>query len=242
MKYIKLLIVLLLVISCSNDGDTTISNGDGTGGSLAIFALKGNYLYTVDQNNLNIFAISDTAQPTFVNSVNVGFDIETLFSFDAHLYIGSRNGMFIYDVVNPENPALLSSVQHFRSCDPVVANATHSFVTLHSNTDCGSGINVLQVYDTADLSNPLLIHQRTLFSPKGLGLYHNYLILCDDEIKIFDIVNPAEPVLVKAIPKNCFDVIIKDNDLYAIGESGLYRYTLDNDNITNVVLQSEITF
>ncbi len=147
-----------------------------------------------------------------------------------------------YSVENPENPVQLSSVSHFTACDPVVANSTHTFVTLHSNQRCGNALNVLEVYDTTDPANPTLIHTRNLTHPKGLGLYHNYLVICDDEIKIFDISNPAEPMLVKALDNLCFDVIILGDTLYAIGDNGLYRYLLDENNITNVILQSEVNF
>lgn len=243
MKYLKFLILFLVLIGCSDDGNNDSSpSTDGQGGSLAIFALKNDYLYTVDNQNLNVFSLIDSNQPTKVNTVNVGFNIETLFSNDQYLYIGSRNGMFIYSIENPENPMYLSSAQHFTSCDPVIANETHAFVSLHSNTNCGNNINVLQVYDIADQANPILIHQRNLTHPKGIGLYHNFLVVCDDDLKIFDIQNPNEPILVKAINKNCFDVIIHGNDLFAIGNQSLSRFTLDQNDITNVVLKSEITF
>ena len=146
------------------------------------------------------------------------------------------------DTSNYNEVLLPSSVQHFNSCDPVISNGTHAFVTLHSNNNCGNNINVLQVYDVADQTNPILIHQRNLTNPKGIGLYHNFLIVCDDDIKFFDIKNPNEPVLVKSINKSYFDVIINGNDLFAIGDQRLSRYTLDENDITNVVLESEVTF
>jgi hypothetical protein len=245
MKNIKLILLLLILMGCSNDGSKTqtTSGTDGTGGSLAIFTLKGNYLYGVDNAKLNVFSLLNTSEPAKVNEINIGFNIETLFSYGDYLFIGSQNGMFIYNITNPENPQKLSSVQHFTACDPVVANDTHSFVTLHSvNNRCGNNINVLQVYNTIDPTNPILVHTRNLTNPKGLGLYNNYLIVCDDVIKIFNIKNPSEPVLAKSLDKSCFDVIIKDNDLYAIGNKGLYRYLLDPTDITNVTLKSEVAF
>ncbi len=245
MKKIIIFLLCIAILGCSqNDSKSSesITNSDGAGGSLAIFVLKGNYLYSVDDSKLNVFSLVDPENPTFVNFVNVGFNIETLFSNGEYLFIGSRNGMFIYSVTNPENPTKLSSVQHFTACDPVVANATHSFVTLHSNTNCGNMINVLQVYNTTNPNQPQLVHSRNLVYPKGLALYGNYLFVCDDSIKIFNIANPTEPVLVKSIDKNCFDLIIKDNDLFAIGEKGLYRYLLDDINIQNIAFKSEIIF
>lgn len=240
-KISTFLLFILLVSGCSTDSDNS-SNVDGQGGSLAIFALKGNYLYAVDNSKLNVFSLLNTSIPVSVNEIEVGFNIETLFSYDQYLFIGSRNGMFIYSLENPENPVQLSSAQHFTACDPVIANATHSFVTLHSGTFCGNALNVLQVYDTTNLSNPILVHSRNLTSPKGIALYNNYLFVCDDVIKIFNIQNPSEPTLVSTINKYCFDLIIRGDSLFAIGESGLYRYQINPNLITDIQFKSQVLY
>ncbi|TDD77542.1 LVIVD repeat-containing protein [Flavobacterium caseinilyticum] len=242
MKKIISFVLLVFIMGCS-DSDSA-QNGDiGQGGSLAVFAIKGNYLYGVDQMKLNVFSLIDSEKPVKVNEIPIGFDIETLFSYGDNMFIGSRNGMFIYSITNPENPTKLSSVQHFTACDPVIANSTHSYVTLNSNATCGNNTNVLQVYDTKDLTNPKLIHSRTLSQPKGISFYTaDYLLVCDDVIKIFNIQNPAEPVLVNAIDKNCFDLIVRDNTLFAIGNNGVYRYKMNPNNIKDIQLESETTF
>jgi hypothetical protein len=243
-RYILLTLVLLILAlgGCSADSDTAAANTDGTGGSLAVFVLKGNYLYAVDHSNLNVFSLLNEAEPVKVNTLNVGFDIETLSAEGDYLYVGSTNGMFIYSVANPEAPQQLSAVQHFTACDPVIATETHAFVTLHSNTWCGNNINALEIYDIADRENPLLVHRRNLTEPRGIGLYHNYLFVCDDELKVFDISNPEAPVLVTSINRYCFDVIIKDDTLFAIGNEAVYRYTLNPADITDITQVSSIIF
>jgi hypothetical protein len=237
-----ILISILFIIACSSDSESNGNANDGMGGSLAIFALKGNYLYTVDNESLNVFSLINQEQPVKVNEISVGFDIETLFSNDDYLYIGSRNGMFIYSITKPETPVLLSNVQHLTACDPVISNGNYSFVTLHSNTVCGNNINILEVYNTSDATNPILVHSRNLTFPKGLGLYTNYLFVCDDVIKIFDISTPENPILVHSLNKLCYDVIIKNNDLFAIGANGIIRYLLDENDITNEVLKSQLSY
>jgi hypothetical protein len=67
-------------------------------------------------------------------------------------------------------------------------------------------------------------------------------LVCDDVIKIFNIQNPAEPILVHAIDKNCFDVIVRDNTLFAIGNGGVYRYELNPSNIKDIKVVSEVKF
>lgn len=241
--YTLFFVAVLILAGCSSDSDNNISStGDGTGGSTAIFALKGDYLYAVDNTDLTVFSLLNTSGPVKVNDLQIGFQIETLFADGDFLYVGSRSGMYIYSLQNPENPEYLSSAQHFTACDPVVANSTHAFVTLHSNTRCGNNINQLQVYDIANPQAPVMIHARNLVSPKGLGLYGHYLIVCDDVIKVFDITNASEPVLATSIPAECHDVIITGNTLFAVGNHAVYNYTLNAANITQHALNSEVEF
>lgn len=233
MKKITPIILLLVFLGCSQDSNDASSNVDGQGGSLATFLLKGNYLYTVDNQNLNVFNIQDEINPIKVNTISVGFNIETLFGFNDYLFIGSRNGMFIFDINNPELPKKMSEAQHFRSCDPVVANNDYAYVTLHNTAVCGGNVNELQTYDIKDIEQPILLNVRGLDRPKGLGLYYNYLIVCDrDDVKIFDVTDPVNSVYITSIPVLLgVDVIIKENQLFIISENGLYQYQLNNDNI-----------
>ncbi len=241
-KIYSTLIIVLLLINCDSDSsnDSSAFSENGQGGSLARFALYVDYLYVVDDTNLNVFSIVNREEPVQVNTIPIGFNIETLFNYKNYLYIGSRNGMHIYNIDNAEEPVYVSDVQHFTACDPVVANETHAFVTLHANIGCGTNINVLEIYDVTDITNPLLISSRNLTQPIGLGLYNDYLFVCDDEVKVFDVSNPNDSQLVTSIDVNSFDVIINNGTLILIGENGLYQYSLDSDDITNIVHLSTI--
>ncbi|MEM6718673.1 MAG: hypothetical protein AAF611_05145 [Bacteroidota bacterium] len=240
--YILLGSFVALLASCEADStdNAAMPNETEQSGSLARFTILNNHLYTVDYEDLNVFDINDNENPVFVNSVNVGFDIETLFSFKTYLYIGSRNGMFIYDASNFETPQLLSSVEHFTACDPVIANDTHAFVTLKGGNLCGANLNVLEVYDVTDVTNPVLISQRNLAGPVGMAFYGDYLFVCDDEVKIFDISDPENMNLVHAINTESFDVIIQNNLLILVGQQGVYQYELDPVNIQNETMLSTI--
>lgn len=248
MKKIALFILTIaLTVACSQDGDNgaaneSAPNSDGQGGSLARFAMLNDYLYTVDEYGLNVYNIATPADPVFVNNIPIGFRIETLFNYKEYLYIGSQNGMFIYSVTNPEFPEYLADVQHFTSCDPVVANATTAFVTLWSDLGCGTTVNQLEIYDITDVVNPTLLSVRNLTFPKGMGLYGNYLFVCDDEIKVFDVSDPENTVLVHNINKLAFDVIIQGDLLIAIGQNGIYQYQLNQNDVTDTSELSVLNF
>lgn len=246
-KKILLSLLALIFIACSGDGIDGNANqaigGDGQGGSLARFTLVGDYLYTVDDQSLRIFNIQNPSLPTYVNNRYIGREIETLFSLDDYLFIGSRLGMFIYDISDRENPLELSSVSHFRSCDPVVSSGDYTYVTLHTNAACIGELNQLEIYDTTDPFNPVQLQVVQMDRPIGLGLYNEFLFVTDENVvRIFDVTNPALPDLVGGIPVDAFDVIIRANQIYVIGPDALYQYALDPNNITNYTEMSTITF
>jgi hypothetical protein len=233
MKTYILILLAVITFSCVSDSDSGLSqnaNEVGQSGSLARFTTYNDYLYTVDNSKLNVFSITDRENPVKVNEIVIGFNIETLFNYKEFLYIGSQNGIFIYSVKTPEEPQYLSEVQHFTACDPVVANFTHAFVTLHTDIGCRTNINVLEIYDV----NDVFISRRNLTKPIDLGLYGDYLIVCDDDVKIFDISDIENTTLVHSISRDAFDVIINNNNtLILIGADGLYQYSLNTNNIQN---------
>lgn len=230
-------------MACDNSDSSTSPNAEvGQGGSTARFAIVGGYLYTVDLDKLNVFSISDVNNPVLVNEVYIGFNIETLFSFESNLFIGSQSGMYIYNIDNPEVPTQQSEINHFTACDPVVTDGNYAYVTLHSDSTCGNNINSLEIYKVEDIQNPILIESRTMVQPKGLGIFNNYLIVCDDEVKIFDITNPENMVFSTSINISGFDVIIKNDKLIVVAEDGLYQYRLDSANINNIITLSVINY
>src|SRR5690606_26062828 len=100
----------LLLPSCEK-GDSFAPGGSdigiGKGGSLARFIIVGDYLYVVDGNMLQTFSLSELDNPVKINSLQVGFDIETIFAFKDKLFIGSKSALFIFSIANPAQPGLL---------------------------------------------------------------------------------------------------------------------------------------
>jgi hypothetical protein len=217
-----------------SDGGTGAGAGNGQGGSMARFALHGDYLYTVDESTLKVFDLSIPDDPHYLRSKDqyLQAGAETIFTLGSLLFIGSQNGMYIYNIANPEFPAHLSTTLHVKSCDPVVATATHAYVTLNSsNTWCGVNANLLQVYDISDPRAPRLLAERPLFAPRGLAISGTNLFVCDTGLKVFDITDPLDPVWsgdldhIREIEGiDTHDVIALPNSLLVIGSDGLYQF------------------
>src|SRR5690606_26343181 len=93
-----------MVESSSFASKSSVSVSLGKGGCMAKFALLNNYLYTVDNYGLQAFEVQAPSQPAKRNNIMVGWGIETIFPYNNHLFIGSTNGVFIYDASNPAYP------------------------------------------------------------------------------------------------------------------------------------------
>ena len=221
-KFLAIIILpLFLMMSCQKANDAAMAVGAGQGGSLARFAILGHHLYTVDQKNLRVFDISNAAQPVFVKSVPVGFEIETIFPFKDKLFIGSTTMVHIFSVTDPSNPQKLSeaiSPDVMRRCDPVVAKDNVAYATLRTNGACGGTQSILAVYDISDITNPVQVNSAPVWEPYGLGYSGNTLYVCDaiEGLKVFDITNPFNPQPVNSVqPSGNSDYIdvIPYNDL-----------------------------
>ena len=225
MKKIVIIVLVVLLSACSSDSSDTGNITDGQGGSLARFTLSGNYLYTVGEESLSVFDVSNTENPVFKGDTYIGFDVETLFGLGDKLFVGSRLGMYIYDISSPENPLRLAEVSHIRSCDPVVSSGDYTYVTVHTNSACQGNINQLEIYNTENPLYPELLTTVQMNQPIGLGLYYNYLLVTDlDIVRVLDVSEPQYPKFVSFIPLKGFDVIIRGDELFVIGDENLTQF------------------
>jgi len=207
----------------------------GIGGSMARFAISGERLYAVDDNNLQVFDISQLDSPTEGSEIEIGFGIETIFPYKDKLFIGSQAGMFIYNNTDPDNPEYESEFIHARACDPVVANDTVAYVTLRDGNVCWGAQNQLDVIDITDVSTPRLIESFAMDHPHGLAIDGTTLFICEGEfgLKMFDASNSREVgdnLLVHITDIHAFDVIPLNGTLMVIGDDGLYQYDYSDGN------------
>ncbi len=227
-------LAILVLFSCSKGNDASpLNNNGGKAGSLARFAVVGDKLYTVTTNNLKIFDINDERNPTYEGEIPVGIDIETIFPLDNTLFLGSEGGMYMYDVSNPVSPKMLSLYRHIRSCDPVVANDKHAFVTLSTTAvRCSRGLNQLEVIDVSDKNNPKQLRIYAMNKPLGMALSGNNLFVCDDVVKWYDITNSPELTAKATINVKARDAIVVNNTIMLVGERGLSQYDISGNQPT----------
>ncbi|MDR3252063.1 MAG: hypothetical protein LBT35_00630 [Tannerella sp.] len=254
-KYLLMMIMPALLFSCadggwSSEGSMASDGGGGQGGSMARFAVSGDNLYTVDSYTLKVFDISDERKPIYLPSKDqrMNFGVETVFPLDTLLFIGSQDGLYIYNIVRPEFPQEIAHIMHVTSCDPVVSDGRYAYVTLNTeHVRCGRDINQLQVYDLEDITRPKLVNAvSNMYHPRGLGIHGSRLFVCDKGLKIYDLSAPDNPVWIDDLDKvqgasgiDAYDVIpVSEKVLLLIGADGFYQFDISGEKIT---LLSKIT-
>jgi hypothetical protein len=230
------------IFMCSKESSvsSSVAPTGGKAGSLARFAITGNYLYALEGSNIVCYDITNGSNPELKSKVNVGNDIETLYPYNDMLFIGSQTGMYAYGLTDPAKPQKLSVVTHVRSCDPVVAQGNYAYVTLRSGTMCG-GSNVLNVYNVTNLFNPVLVKTINMNAPYGLGIEGSALYVTNPSgIRLFNVAQPASPVFVKDIADTtASDVIPYNNTLIVQLKKGASFYDISNN--LQPVFQSRLT-
>lgn len=244
-KYIGGLLFILITLYACTEGSDSYSNKSsegGVGGSMARFAISGDYLYAVNQETMKLFDLSNPEQPKYLKGKDqsLGFGIETVFPMDTLLFIGSMSGMHIFNIKRPDFPQHLSFTTHISSCDPVVAAGNYAYVTLNSeNVWCGRSSNILQIYDIANPGDPKLLTTKNNFiHPRGLGIDGNKLFICDNGIKVFDVSNPLEPVWIDDLGHiseveniDAYDLIPNDGILLVTSSSGFYQFDYTGERL-----------
>lgn len=217
-----------------NTANSSEASNVGQGGSLARFKIVADYLYAVDENNINIFNIKDAENPRALDPVFAGFQIETIFNLGEHLFLGSRIGMYIFNISNPAVPSLVSEFSHGTACDPVVADENYAYVTLRGGNACGAAESELLIIDIKDVTNPTLLKSYAMDGPYGLGIKNNMIFVCDGDsgLKVYDktdVMNLKPLSHFKDI--QTFDVIPLENSLLMVGDEVLYQYEYLENNI-----------
>jgi hypothetical protein len=209
---------------------SNISSSVVTSGSMARFTAVDDYLYTIDGAEVKVFDIKQST-PVLKNEVTMQWGIETLFPMAGTLFVGSNNGLLIYDITNPETPEYLSTFSHATACDPVVVSGNTAYVTLRDGNNCQGFVNQLDAIDVSNLSNPNLIRSYPMSNPHGLSVVSNTLYLCEGTfgLKTFDVSDPRE--IISNLQDHisgfqAFDVIVlpPGDHVMVVGQNGLYQF------------------
>lgn len=222
--------------------------GIGTGGSMARFTIVGNYLYALEDWEMDVISLIDPKQPEQLSAVQMNWGIETIFPHGDKLFIGSQTGMFIYDNSDPTNPTYLSGFEHARACDPVYVDDDIAYVTLRDGNICTGTSNQMDLVDISDIENPSLLKTFPMDNPHGLSIRGDQLYLCEGThgLKLYDITEPLkldENLVAHNTDFQAIDVISLPNSrqtAIVIGQDGFYQFEYEEGKGLRMLSKIEV--
>jgi len=228
------------VVSGEGSQGTANNPGYGVAGSMTRFAIVNDYLYCVTPSEMQLFDISNPAAPQQGSAISLFANVETIFPYDNHLFIGTTTGMQIYNNAVPENPVFVSELLHLTSCDPVIVSGTTAYSTLRSGTACGTTKNdQLDIIDISNISAPVLTITYEMTHPLGLGLDGDKLFICDEDLKMYDVSDPLQMQLLQTVNiSSPYDVIVLGGLLIVVSESAITQYNYSSGTLVKL---SELT-
>ena len=227
-------------MDASFNGNVSPGTGStfGIGGSMARFGLYDDYLYTVDNSTVYMFDVKDAAKPVSIGKQGVGWNVETMFIYDHHMFFGTQSGMQIFSLEVPTALSYVGSFWHVTSCDPVVISDGYAYITLRGGNACGSNVNRLDVVKlSSDYKTSTLEASYPMAGPYGLGIDDEILFVCDgsDGLKVYNVadkLNIDDHQIARFPLIKTYDVIPFENYLFMIGDGGFYQY--DYSDLQNI--------
>ncbi len=246
-KSIFPILVLFLIfqsVSCSKEDNVT-SSGNTKNGSLSRVISIGNFIYAVDDNHLITINAGNPTNLSIANNVSLGANIQTIYHHNGSLFIGSATQMYVYNIQNnPAAPILTSSFTYpvlIEPRDPILALDT----VIYSTSTSTGWSGVFRVFDSRNLSNPVLLEENWLQTPRGMDVSGNYLYLCNGRygIWIYSITDPFHPTLESIVDENnnlangemgnndYYDVIAANGQLFCYTKGALLNYNISQPNL-----------
>ncbi|BDD00645.1 hypothetical protein PEPS_29250 (plasmid) [Persicobacter psychrovividus] len=236
-------ILAVALAGCTGYGSLNveaIDSNQSINGSMAQYGQNSNHLFVLLPHQRRIASYRFGADGLLTKGpLAYGRDMETLFPTEDYLFVGTMEGVSIYDLKNElSNFEEIGQFRHIRSCDPVVVQGNYAYSTLRSGTVCGSTVNRLDVIDISDITNPQGVGAVQMSDPHGLGVDGNLLFVCEGAkgLKVFSLENPIEPILIKHFQNiHAYDLIPANKILIAIGDNGILQYDYtDPENIQQI--------
>ena len=253
---------LTLLGACSTDNDdillaeewATTPELTSIQGAFTRMIAVGDYLYAVDHTNIITYDIADRNDPREVGRSEIGLAVETIYHHGGNLFIGSREGMFIYSIAADGQPQRRGSYDYAQlagpvtPCDPVVANDETAFATLYNlpgRDECGTQrtLNLLVTLDVTNIDRPTLISRTPVTTPRGLTLDGNLLFVCNDVsgFTVYDISDRNNLRVVSRVNDiMAWDAITNDGVLVVVGNTELVQY--DYSDPTRLVELSRLPY
>lgn len=251
MKWLRTVVSLWFGVSilAGAAGAQTLQQVDAGGGALSSPAVHGNYLYVGTGATVNVWDMSDPAQPAYVGRTGASpapGPISSLAVVGDYLYaawssMGTSAGITIYSLADPAHPVGAAEYDDYVASEffgPV------GLVASGGNLYLGDAQNGLFVLDTSNPTAPAVIGQTSdIYAFDAMAINGTQLLtsgssfLGDRLVYAIDVSTPSAPSVEGSAVLNGGSVlraVLTDGYAIGVGNDLLVYDTHDGANITQV--------
>ncbi|MBP7821962.1 MAG: hypothetical protein KA010_03500 [Saprospiraceae bacterium] len=204
--FVLVAIILVVFTSCSLDSSLSEfdnSSNSGMSGSIKKFVINGDFMYVLNNNEIQTYDVSNSDKPILKNSIRTDYGLETITVYDGYVYVGSTTSLYILNIDDASAPIILSKTDRnysFTGCDPVAVKGNYAYSTVKIIANICGTVNTtsaLIVFDVHDKRNPREIKRIPMSMPNGLAFVRDYLLVCDagaNEVVVFDVSDLENPI------------------------------------------------
>lgn len=156
-------------------------------------SVSGNYAYVTGWSDLQVIDISNPAAPTLVNKDGLsGYGTYGVSASGHYAYVTDGSGLEIVDISDPEHLALAGKCDAV-SGEDVTVSGSYAYVT-----DYWNGLKVVDITNPANVTIVGEYCTCTAGQARDMTVSGNYAYVTGQGLQVFDISDPAQPVLVGA--------------------------------------------
>jgi hypothetical protein len=189
-----------------------------TEGDPRYVVLSDGHLYFSNYNRLEIYDIQPMQFPPVTATLTVGSAGVLMATAPGRVYTLGSDIMGIIDAGSPPAPTWISLIQVATGTDPGGIQVVGDLVYVHMFEYDAIDEGMLAIVDVTDAGAPAIIGARNTRGGGGLAVADGYawVAQADSTIAVFDVQNPASPVLIH-------EVAIQDAGL-GVAQSSGYLY------------------
>ncbi len=193
------------IINCSDSLNPTFVSQYDAGGDIVNFEVANNLLFIANlELGLEIVDISNIENPVRIGLFFDGGNALDVCIVDDYLFLADGfDGVEIIDISNPNNPLKINQINTYLAATEISVKDEFIYV-LETNLFNKDSSSKFTIIDITDINSPQITDSITMIRGSSFAIIENIAYIAAIYLKIVDISNPHEIVVLENIDDNGF--------------------------------------
>lgn len=194
--------------------DTQVVPWPGGVGELAManprsaIALGDRYAYLVNGADFIVVDVADSKSPQIVGRLDTAVRLQSMVSSEGYVYaISQDGGLYVIDVTNPSEPALVGQMGLSEPLNKWIAFDMSRYIAVQEGYAYVAQSGGMDIVDISSPTNPIAVSRveyQTIEQPISIYKFGHYVFIGKDytRVQVMDVGNPRNPAALTEINLN----------------------------------------